>query len=185
MLPLDQYWADYAGRHQSNYNFEMAKFVADLAASLRCQNVLEVGCSSGNDLTLVTCDASGIDSNESAVSVASERLPQLEFRCASALSIPYGDSTFDLVFARNLLNHVEDDKVQKIMEEMLRVSGRYVLNIELFSDNESILSEDPIRTAGRNIKERWMDHKVKIISNVDMHEEIDPKKSRFTLVRKM
>ncbi|NDB52346.1 MAG: class I SAM-dependent methyltransferase, partial [Nitrosopumilaceae archaeon] len=30
-----------------------------------------------------------------------------------------------------------------------------------------------------------MNYKVKIISNVDMHEEIDPKKSRFTLLRKI
>ena len=35
------------------------------------------------------------------------------------------------------------------------------------------------------MQKRWLDYKVKIVSNVDMHEEIDPDKSRFTLLRKL
>jgi Fe-S-cluster formation regulator IscX/YfhJ len=35
------------------------------------------------------------------------------------------------------------------------------------------------------MQKRWSGYKVKIVSNVDMHEEIDPDKSRFTLLRKL
>ena len=31
---------------------------------------------------------------------------------------------------------------------------------------------------------RWLEYKVKIISNVEMHEEIDPEKTKFTLIKK-
>ena len=32
---------------------------------------------------------------------------------------------------------------------------------------------------------RWINYKVKIVSNVDMHEDIEPEKVRFTLLRKL
>jgi len=185
MQPLDRHWAEYAKSHTSHYNYEMAKFVRDLAVSLRCQSVLEVGCSAANDLALFPFPVCGIDSSEYAISKARENIPESEFKVAPATSIPYDDSAFDFVFARNLLNYVEDDDVQKIMQEMFRVSKKYVVNIEMFSEDEGILREEQVRVTGRNVRERWMDHTVKIVSNVDMHEEIDPNRSRFTLVRKM
>jgi Fe-S-cluster formation regulator IscX/YfhJ len=47
------------------------------------------------------------------------------------------------------------------------------------------MKNDETSAKYRNMLKRWSDFKVKIISHVDMHEEIDPKKSRFTLVRKI
>jgi len=48
----------------------------------------------------------------------------------SALEIPFLDNTFDFVFARNLLKHVEDPNV--VLGEMKRVtnSGGYVMTVE-------------------------------------------------------
>jgi len=48
----DTYWDDYAAGFASHSNEEMAKFIRDLALSLRASSVLEVGCSAGNDLRL-------------------------------------------------------------------------------------------------------------------------------------
>lgn len=188
MLPLEsQHWARHADDHAAHYNHEMAKFVSDLALSLRCQSVFEAGCSAGNDLKLLPehIPASGIDISEHAVSKARENLPKLEFKVGSVTSIPYGDESFDFVFTRNTLNHLADSDVQSATDELLRVAKKYVMNIELFSEDESALSGNQVRTAGRNMRNRWLDYSVKIISNVDMHEEIDSKKSRFTLVRKI
>lgn len=188
MQPLDlQYWEKYAHEHRAHYNHEMAKFISDLATSLRANSVLEVGCSAGNDLMLFgdQMRVFGIDDNEYAILKAMENLPHFEFKIGSATSIPYEDSSFDFVFARNLLNYVEDWKVQKAVNEMFRVSKKYVVNIELFSENDTVVESSPIKTTGRNMKKIWLDYKVKIISDVEMHEEIDPKKSRFVLIRKM
>jgi len=54
----------------------------------------------------------------------------------------------------------------------------------LFSDDEEIINTED-KSRYRNMYKRWLDFKVKIISNVEMHEEIDPEKSRFNLVKKL
>ena len=182
-----EYWSKYAEISDSNYNEEMAKFIRDLAMSLRSQNVLEVGCSSGNDLRLFSkdFDVSGVDPNETAIGKAVENLPHFKFRVGSIMELPFGDSSFDFVFTRNVLNHIGDTDMEKSVNEIFRVSRKYILNVEFFSENESRTQDSSIPTFGRNMYRRWQDFKVKIISNVDMHEEIDPKKSKFTLVRKI
>ena len=186
MSPLD-YWSQYAKDFQDNYNEEMAKFIRDLAISLRAASVLEVGCSAGNDLKLFpsNIDVNGIDQDESAVGLAQKNLPSFKFKATSAISLPYDDSSIDFVFTRNLLNYVESDDVDKILKEMYRVSKKYILNIERFSDGEKPLDDDQVPAWGRSMQNRWMNFKVKIISNVEMHHEIDPKKSRFVLLRKI
>ncbi|MBM2852703.1 MAG: methyltransferase type 11 [Candidatus Nitrosotenuis sp.] len=181
-----EYWNQYTENSDSNYNEEMAKFIRDLAISLRVQNVLEAGCNSGNDLKLFSkdFDVSGIDSNESAIRKASQNLP-FKFKVSSVMELPFEDSSFDFVFTRNVLNYVDDSNMEKSVNELFRVSRKYILNVESFSENESQLQDVPIPMWGRNMYKRWRDFKVKIISNVDMHEEIDPKKSKFTLIRKI
>lgn len=180
-----EYWDQYA--ENSGFNEEMAKFIRDLAVSLRAQNVLEVGCSSGNDLRLFPkdFDVSGTDSNEFAIEKASRNLPGFKFKLGTSAELPFDDATIDFVFTRNALNYVDDSDIERTVNEMFRVSRKYVLNIESFSENEDVIQDEPIPMRGRNMYRRWRDFKVKIISNVDMHEEIDPQKSKFTLVRKI
>lgn len=182
-----EYWNQYAGNSDSNYNEEMAKFIRDLAVSLRVQNVLEVGCNSGNDLKLFPqeFDVSGIDPNEFAIRKASHSLPSFKFKVGSIVELPFENSSFDFVFTRNVLNHIDESHMEKSVNELFRVSRKYILNVEYFSDNESQMQDASIPTWNRNMYKRWLDFKVKIISNVDMHEEIDPKKSKFTLIRKI
>ena len=60
---------------------------------------------------------------------------------------------------------------------------KYVVSCEVFG-NDNIIDEVNSRK-GRNMFQRWSEYKVKIISNVDMHEEIDPEQPKFILVRKL
>ena len=182
-----EYWNQYAENSDSNYNGEMAKFIRDLATSLRTQNAPEVGRSSGNDLKLFSkdFDVSGVDPNESAIRKAIQVLPHFKFKVGSITELPFEDSAFDFVFTRNVLNHIDNQDMEKSINEMFRVSRKYILNVELFSENESQILDATTPTLGRNMYRRWQDFKVKIISNVEMHEEIDPKKSKFTLIRKI
>lgn len=186
MQPLDSYWKQYAVDHQNNHNGEMAKFIRDLAISLRVQSVLEIGCNAGNDLKLFPEElgVNGVDISEFAIARAKENLPQFNFKIGDITAIPFEDNSIDLVFTRNLFNHIDAQNIKKSIEELFRVSKKYIFNIELFSENEEKITDNPV-TYHRNMKKHWMDYKVKIISNVDMHEEIDPKKPRFTLLRKI
>jgi ubiquinone/menaquinone biosynthesis C-methylase UbiE len=180
------FWAKYASESASHYNEEMARFIRDLAVSLKAQSILEVGCSSGNDLRLFpdNMDVNGVDANEHAVKLAQQSLPSFKFKTGSIIELPYADSSMDVVFTRNVLNHVKDSDIKKSFDELFRVSKKYVFNIELFSETEERIDYN-IDMWARNARKHWLNYKVKIISNVDMHEEIDPKKSRFTLVRKI
>ncbi len=188
MQSLDlQYWNEYASNFSSHYNEEMAKFIKDLALSLRAQNILEVGCSAGNDLKLFPheMNVNGIDVSENVISIAKENLPEFNFKVGEITAIPFESDSMDIVFTRNVLNHLETTDIKKSVDELFRVSRRYIFNIELFSENEEKIENQTIATHGRNMKKHWLDYKVKIISNVEMHEEIDPKKGKFTLLRKI
>ena len=65
---------------------------------------------------------------------------------------------------------------------MFRVSGKYIMNCEKFDEVEKEIDE---KQKSRNMQNRWLDYKVRFVSNVDMHEDIEPDKPRFTLLKKI
>jgi hypothetical protein len=65
---------------------------------------------------------------------------------------------------------------------MYRVAGKYIMNCEKYDESEKQIDSN---SKFRNMQKRWLDYKVRIVSNVDMHEDIEPDKSRFTLLRKL
>ena len=56
------------------------------------------------------------------------------------------------------------------------------MNCELFGESEEMINDE---MKFRNMQKRWLNYKVKIVSNVNMHEEIEPEQVRFTLLRKV
>lgn len=187
MVYDEKFWNKFTENNVSNYNEEFAKFIHDLATSLRCQSVLEVGCNIGNDLMLFTdtIDVHGIDLNDNAIKKAKEKHPSFKFQKSSVIEIPYPDASMDFVFTHNVLNYVSDDEMPQAVKELFRVSNKYIINCESFEENESSIEKEDTAVKHRNMLKRWSDFKVRIISHVDMHEEIDPNKPRFTLVKKI
>lgn len=182
----EEFWSKYAEDNDSRSNDEFSKFIRDLAGSLHCQNILEIGCSAGSDLVLFPKEAEiiGIDLCRSAVDKAKARYPSYNFRVCSATKLPFEDSSIDMVFTHRVLNYLDDEELKKAIDEMFRVSKKYVVNCELYAKKEDWIDESK-RDRYRDIFKRWLDYKVKIISNVEMHPEIDPEKTKFTLVRKL
>ena len=179
-----EFWDKYTEGNEARYNEEFAKFTRDLAVSLRCTSVLEIGCGTGIDLRLFpdSFKVYGLDLNEKALDIAKEKFPNGDFKKGSITQLPFEDSSIDFVFTHQLLNYLEDDELDKGIGEMYRVAGKYIMNCEKFSEIEEDIDKNH---KFRNMYKRWMDYKVRIVSNVDMHEDIDPDKSRFTLLRKM
>jgi hypothetical protein len=56
------------------------------------------------------------------------------------------------------------------------------MNCEKFEENEKQIDENQ---KFRNMEKRWLDYKVRFVSNVEMHEDIEPEKPRFTLLKKL
>lgn len=180
-----EFWEKYAEDADLHYNEEFAKFIRDLTLSLRCSSVLEVGCNAGNDLKLFApnIDANGIDSNEKIIEIAKKRNPHVDFKVGKVTKLPYEDSAIDLVFTHGFFNYLDDEEIDDGIKEIFRVSKKYIVNCEIYGTNNIIDAQN--NQKGRNMLEKWMNYKVKVISNVEMHEEIDPEKSRFVLVRKL
>lgn len=179
-----EFWDKYTEKNEARYNEEFAKYTRDLASSLRCTSILEIGCGTGIDLRLVpdTFQIYGIDLNDNALKIAKEKLPIGDFKKGDILKLPFEDSSIDFVFTHQLLNYLDDDTVEKGISEMYRVAKKYIMNCEKFDEVEKQIDEEH---KFRNVYKRWVNYNVKIVSNVDMHEDIDPDKSRFTLLRKL
>lgn len=180
----EDFWDRYTEGNEARYNEEFSKFTRDLAISLRTASILEIGCGTGIDLRLFpdTFEIKGIDLNENALKIAKEKLPQADFKKGTITDLPFEDSSIDFVFTHQLLNYLDDETLEKGISEMYRVAKKYIMNCEKFEQSEKQIDE---YHKNRNMLKRWMDYKVRMISNVDMHEEIDPDRSRFTLLRKL
>ena len=179
-----EFWDKYAKENEDRYNEEFSKFTRDLATSLRCTSVLEIGCGTGIDLRLFpeTFEIHGIDLNDSALNIAKEKFPIGDFKKGTITELPFEDSSVDFVFTHQLLNYLDDETLDKGVAEMYRVAGKYIMNCEKFDGTENQIDE---HHKFRNMLDRWINYKVRVVSNVDMHEDIDPDKSRFTLLRKL
>lgn len=179
-----EFWDKYASENEAKFNEEFSKFVRDLVVSLRCTSVLEIGCGTGIDLRLFpeTVNVIGVDLNDIAMSIAKKNRPQFNYNKSSITNLPFKDSSVDFVFTHQLLNYLDDDILKDGISEMYRISAKYIMNCEKYDESEKQIDND---SKFRNMQKRWMSHKVRVISNVDMHEEIEPDKSRFTLLRKI
>jgi len=106
----------------------LTSFKAKAVEKFSGDSVLDVGCNDGelvNYLGSIGKRAAGIDIDENLIAKAKRKYPHIEFKVASAESIPYNDDSFDTCVAWNLLEHLEDDK--KGFTELLRVARKNVI----------------------------------------------------------
>lgn len=112
------------------------------------QLVLEVGCSSGHNLELISdnllkkCHAWGVDVNAKALSILHARRPGINAAQVTGFDLPFRDDYFDLVFTAGVLIHQRPEEVEMMMQEIIRVSAKYVLAVEYYND---IFLEVPYR----------------------------------------
>ena len=179
-----EFWDKYADENEARYNEEFAIYTRDLATSLRCTSVLEIGCGTGIDLRLFpdTFQIHGVDLNDNALDIAKKKLSIADFKKGTITDLPFEDSSIDFVFTHQLLNYLDDNTLEKGVAEMYRVAGKYIMNCEKFEATEKQIDDNH---KFRNMYKRWINYKVKIVSDVDMHEDIEPDKARFTLLRKL
>jgi len=178
-----QLWDNYAKENEKRYNEAFAKFMKDLVVSLRCTSVLEVGCGTGVDLRLFPeiFEVHGVDLNDLALGMAKEKRPTFDFRKGSVTNLPFADSSVDFVFTHKFLNCLDDKDLEKGISEIYRVSRKYIANCEFYDKSESRIEG---MFSSRNMGKRWSNYSGMIISDVDMHEDIEPEKIRFTLLKK-
>ena len=101
-------------------------------------NVLDVGCASGGFYNIMQSfephiEYTGIDLSEKAVELAVERYPKARFMVTEGFRLPFQDNEFDIVHCTSVFNN--EPNYQEMLEEMYRVSNRFVLvDIRLLKD---------------------------------------------------
>lgn len=102
------------------------------------QSVLEVGCNVGRNLLALkqfVPEICGVEPNREAIRIAKGQAQLADVRIdeCDGFSLPYGDSSVDLVLTSGVLIHVAPEDLGRIVDEILRVARHYVVCIEYFS----------------------------------------------------
>ena len=97
------------------------------------RRVLDVGTGSGifaEAFAKLGLDIEGVDANPEMLTAARNQVEGVRFQEGTAESLPYPDSSFDLVFM-GLLFHETDDRL-KAMQEAARVTRQQVTVLWMF-----------------------------------------------------
>jgi len=124
--------------YRSNYGISRRQmnetFLAEIAKDA---NILEVGCNTGNQLLLLRemgySNLAGIELQPYALELARQRLPGVSLRLGSALDLPHGDSSFDLVFTSGVLIHIAPPDLPRALDELYRCSRSYIWGMEYYA----------------------------------------------------
>jgi SAM-dependent methyltransferase len=120
---------------------QQEKMLLDMLQGLRFDSALELGCGFGRVLKIVADNFSlrrleGIDVSPTQIAHAREYVgsPGIILNVADITKgLSYEDEEFDLVYTCEVLMHIPDPG--PIMDEMLRVSRKYILNLEYFDSS--------------------------------------------------
>jgi ubiquinone/menaquinone biosynthesis C-methylase UbiE len=116
--------------------------------------ILEVGCGAGAVLRLLAetgASLSGIDYSAPHLEIARRMLPSANFQHAAANNLPFGDATFEAVFAYGVFLYFDDlAYAEKALQEMLRVTkpGGKMLIMDIPDAAKRLQTEAARRAAG-------------------------------------
>jgi ubiquinone/menaquinone biosynthesis C-methylase UbiE len=92
--------------------------------------ILDCGCGYGKLSRILTdkgFDVHAVDNSQSIL----DNIKDAKFKisCQDAKNLKFDDNYFDLVFTDGLLEHLNRADIDKVIQEEIRVSKRYVLNL--------------------------------------------------------
>jgi pseudaminic acid biosynthesis-associated methylase len=106
--------------------------------NISIKTILEVGCNVANQLRCLQAmnyeHLYGIELQLYAVEKAKEITKGINIIQGSAFDIPFKDAYFDLVFTSGVLIHLSPNDVHFALDEIFRVSGKYIWGFEYYAD---------------------------------------------------
>lgn len=121
---------------------ECAAAFKKIIGHIDLETILEVGTNIGNKLCAVnkvfdgTVKTYGVEPNLTAFEQLNKRSVLMNlvqaYNC-NAYNIPLGDGSIDLVFTSGVLIHIHPDDLNRAIDEIYRISKKYILCIEYFS----------------------------------------------------
>ena len=128
----------------------------------------------------------GFDKNNYAIEKAIQKLPEINFKIEDINKTSFPDSHFDIVFTRGVFIHIPTSSVNAAMNELFRISKKWIFNLEYFgTDGEMIKWKRGDDLCWyRNMKEKWQNYDVELITDLELPRQIDDSHVRFTLIKK-
>lgn len=134
----------YTDRNEASWRNLLPAFEAMLGG-LPIRRALEVGCNRGHNLLAIAevleegGDIVGIDPNRHSLEFARKASSKVSALYGHVYDLPFKDNYFDLVVTVGVLIHVHLDDLPRALQEIHRVTGRYILVVEYFAEEETVI----------------------------------------------
>jgi pseudaminic acid biosynthesis-associated methylase len=128
----DEFYLNYWGVSKIQMNEEALTGVSKEA------KILEVGCNIGLQLRGLQrsgfTSLYGVELQGYAVNKAHEWLKDINIIQGSGFDLPFRDRFFEVVCTNGVLIHIAPEDYDKIMSEIYRCSGKYIMGFEYYAD---------------------------------------------------
>jgi pseudaminic acid biosynthesis-associated methylase len=137
-----EFGREYTDRNVVSWRDRLPAF-REMLKDLPLRSVLEVGCNRGHNLVaLVEClaedaEIAGIEPNRYAREIARQVSEKAGVVRGTADDIPFKAASFDLVMTSCVLIHVALETLPAALDEIYRVSSRYILCNEYVAEAET------------------------------------------------
>ena len=131
-----EFGGDYHGRNHLADIPQRTRLWSEILGYIEPNSILEVGAGTGNNLMALShitrAALFAVEPNEAACAGISPWVGMLPNSTAQDIKMD-GDA-FELVFTSGVLIHIPPDELDAALDEIYRVSSRYIACIEYFSD---------------------------------------------------
>ena len=143
----------------------------------------EPGCNIGSQLAILKKEGFnnlyGMDIQGNAINIGKKIRPFIKFKKGTSDKLPFNSNKFDIVMTNDFLIHLKKDNLLKTINEIYRVTKRYVWCFEYYSDRREMLNYRGNSNLmwKDNFKKYFQKKKFKIIKSVKI-PYIDPKEKK-------
>jgi len=116
--------------------FPQHRWLIKQIRQLKPESILEAGCGFGRNLKFllkngISVSLTGIDISRPLLTLAQKKLDRrVKLVRANLLHLPFVANRFDLVFTHGVLMHLKPADLPRALQELVRVSKRYLILIE-------------------------------------------------------
>lgn len=124
--------------YKEQYGVTRTEMTKEFLSQLNIKRTFEVGCNVGN--ILINLQSIGIkqlyaiELQAYAVEKAKERTKGINIIQGSAFDVPFKDNFFELAYTSGVLIHISPNDVQVAMDEMHRVTNKYIWGFEYYAE---------------------------------------------------
>lgn len=164
----------YGGYH---YDGRYAQSAAEMIAHYRLDasaRILEIGCAKGfvlAEFALLGLHVCGLEASAYAVAHGYDTV-RSRLLVGDAVALPFLDHQFDLVIAKEVLPHINQDGLDRVLAECSRVSrGELFFDIqcgETECEQEELNAWDPTHRAVHS-EQWWRDRIAAVVPEADLH----------------